>query len=112
MRRVQHEIVLTRLDGLGFQFHYRFFAGLLRFLFPVVLLDVFVAHALWSTESTARLKVAVGSVYRGDAEVWVCANDVLLDPRAVSRSIKLLLVDEAHRRVDETHALRLHRRLV
>src|SRR5215213_8702671 len=112
MRWMEYEIVFARIDRFGFQFHYRFFAGLLRFSFPVVLLDVFVTHALWSTERVTRLKIAVGPVHGGHSETRIDANDVLLDTRAVGRCVKLLLVDKTHERVDEVHALRLHRRFI
>src|SRR6185503_2356474 len=112
MRWMQHEIIFSGVDSFGFQLHHRFFARLLCFAFPVVLLDVFLTHALWSTESAARLKIAVGAVHRSYGKAWIDANDVLLDARAVSRCIKLLLVDKTHERVDEIHALHLHRRII
>ena len=89
-----------------------FFAGLLGFSFPVVLLHVLVAHSLWSTERAARLKVAIRAVHCGHSETRISANNVLLDPRAVSRSVKLLLVHKSHERVDEADAFRLHRRFI
>src|SRR5262245_18574733 len=112
MRRMEHEIIFPWLNRLGFQLHYSFFASLLCFALPIVLLDVFVAHSLWATECTATLKIAIGTIHSRDVETGVGANDVLFNTRAVSRSIKLLLVHKSHRRVYEVYTGCFHRRRI
>src|ERR1041385_9362549 len=109
---MQHEVILAGLARLRAELHHGFFAGLLRFAFPVVLLDVLVTHSLWSTDRVARLEVAVRAVDRSHSKKGISANDVLLDPRAVSRCIKLLLVHKPQERVDEADAFRLQRRFL
>ena len=64
---------------LRLQLHHRFFTRLLGFAFPVVLLDVFVAHAHRRRERVAVLELAARLVDReGNLATWYSTCLLLL----------------------------------
>ena len=99
MRWVEHQIVAAGLDRLRLQLHDRFFAGLPRFGFPGIGVDVLVAHALRAGVGGAGLEVAARAVDRGHGEVGLAADQVwsMRAPSEVARNLCSLI-----HRIDES----------